>query len=253
MGISMDRILGDVTHFGRNNSPAIWAGLAIAGTMTTAYLTARATVKACRELHETYDVFEERYIRGDDRVEPKDAVKAVWKFYIPPAVSGVLTIVCMVTSVRVGNRRTASITAAAAVAEKAFDEYRNKIVEKFGETKEQRIRDELAEEKILRNPPKDIIVTGSGEVLCCELFTGRYFKSSMEKLRKAENDINAQILAERYITLNEFYYAVELPITSTSNDVGWDSDRLLELQFTAVLNPDGNPCLAFDYNYIKPV
>jgi hypothetical protein len=121
--------------------------------------------------------------------------------------------------------------------------------------KEQKIRDELAQQRISSNPPtsREVIITGKGEVMCCELFTHRYFRSDMETLRKAQNDLNEKIFHSFYVPLNEFYDLVGLPHTSNSGYLGWDSDKLMELKFSAVMSEDGEPCLAFEYNYTKPL
>ena len=93
----------------------------------------------------------------------------------------------------------------------------------------------------------------AGTVLCHESYTGRYFECDMETLRKAENEINSRIVKHDRASLNDLYYILGLGATSYSDNVGWDSARLLELEFSTVLSQDGKPCLAFDYNYTKPV
>ncbi len=98
-----------------------------------------------------------------------------------------------------------------------------------------------------------MIIVGNGTVLCCELYTNRYFRSDMESLRKAQNDINAMIISDLYVTLDEFYNLIGLPYTSKSSDLGWNFDKLMELQFSTVLSEGGEPCLAFDYNYTKSI
>lgn len=75
----------------------------------------------------------------------------------------------------------------------------------------------------------------------------------MESLRKAENKLNSRLNREMYARLSDFYSLVGLPYTSNSEEIGWDSDKLLELRFTTVLSDDGRPCIAFDYNYTKPM
>ena len=75
----------------------------------------------------------------------------------------------------------------------------------------------------------------------------------METLRRAENQLNKLIVNDLYVTLDEFYDILGLPGTSVSQSVGWNSDRLMELQFSTVISEDGEPCLAFDYNYVKPI
>jgi hypothetical protein len=226
----------------KSNSPVILAGLGISGVVTTAYLAARAGHAHARRMSE-----EAPYL------SIKEEAAIVWPLYIPAGVSGAVTVGCVVAACRVGSRRAAALTAAYSISEKAFAEYKDKVIEKYGEKKEEQIRDEIAQDRINKNPPEGVVVVGSGSVLCCELYTGRYFMSDMESLRKAQNDINAKIMRDLYVTLSEFYYNVGLPDTSYSSNMGWDSDVLMELQFSTVMSEDNRPCIAFEYNYVKPL
>lgn len=222
--------------------------IGVSGTLVTAYLTGKASFEASRIIHS-----EDAPVLPDDRKEKaKIVVPMVWKLYIPAGVSAGLTIASILGALRVQSRRSAAITAAYSLSEKAFAEYKEKVVEQLGTKKEQKIRDEIAQDRVNNNPPgKELMIAGSGEVLCCELYTNRYFHSDMESLRKAQNDINAKLFREMYATLNDFYYLVGLSPTSESGNYGWESDKQMELYFSAVLSDDNRPCMTFEYNYIK--
>lgn len=215
--------------------------LGVSGTITTAYLAAQAGMK------------HERIIARTPKAPWQEDAKLVWKLYIPPAVSAAVTIGCIIGAAKVSARRTAAITAAYSIGEKAFTEYKEKVIEKIGENKERAVRDEIAQERVEKNPPQSVIVAGSGSVLCFEMYTGRYFTSDMETLRKAQNDINAKLMNNMYATLSDFYYFIDLPYTSYSSDMGWETGRLMELQFSTTMSEDSRPCLAFEYNYLKPL
>jgi hypothetical protein len=153
-----------------------------------------------------------------------------------------------------GANRTAAAVAAYSLTERAFTEYKEKVVEQIGKNKEQKVRDDLAQDQVSKGPPStEVVMLGKGEVLCCELHTHRYFRSDMETLRKAENKINHLINSDVYVTLDEFYDILGLNYTSHSAYWGWNSDKLMELKFSTVLSENGEPCLAFDYNYVSPI
>lgn len=235
----------------KSNAPEILTALGVTGVVTTSYLVGKASFKAAKILEE------EQASDAWGHVNTKEQVirqtKLTWKCYIPAGVSGVVTIACIIGSSKANGRRTAAAVTAYSLTERAYSEYKEKVVEQLGKNKEQKIRDEIAQDTVTKNPPsKEVIVLGGGQVLCCELWTHRYFKSDMESLRKAENDINAMIVNTFYVTLDEFYDLLNLPHTSSSDKMGWDSDKLLELQFSSVISEDGEPCLAFDYNYLRP-
>lgn len=232
----------------KEHSPLILSAIAGVGTLMTAYLAAKASFEAARVL----DKWEEDNGISDDAKERlMDRTKVVWKLYIPTAVSATSTIICIVAANRVEASKTLAAQTAFTVSQQLYSEYRDKVVEQFGANKDQSIRDSIAQERVLKEPPpaSDILISGPGNVLCCEQFTGRYFTSDMETLRKAQNDLNSRLLSQDYATLYDFYYMIGLGATSYSEQLGWKSDKLMELQFSTVLTDDGRPCLSFDYNY----
>ena len=225
-----------------DNSPVILTVLGVTGALTTAYLTGRASFKAARIIDEYY----EPMIDGD-RISTKEAMKLVWKLYIPAVGTGVLTVAAIVGANKIGTRRAAALAAAYSISQKAFEEYREKIIEKIGEKKEQAARDEIAQDRVNTKPPGDVIFAGEGSVLCFEAYTGRYFLSDMETLRKAQNDINAQLLHDGYASLSDLYDMVDIPHTSVSDEMGWTSDHPLEMKFSAVLTPKSVPCISMAF------
>lgn len=253
IGSFIFKIKGQTQHLIHTNTPAILTALGISGTISTAYLAGKASYKAALVIFEYEDslLFDDRSVQQ----KIKDRAPIVWRLYIPTGISGVATITCIVAATKVGSRRTAAVAAAYSITEKAFEEYREKVTETIGENREKTVRDKLAQGKVDKNPPseKQLLLAGPGNVLCCELFTGRYFNSDMESLRKAQNNINAKLLRELYASLSDFYYMLGVPYTSNSSDIGWTSDRLMELYFSTVLTEDGRPCITIEYNYTKPL
>jgi Family of unknown function (DUF6353) len=242
--------LGEFSNLFRRNvkehSPLILSTMAGVGTLGTTYLAIKATFQAAKLI----DRYEELEGVSDDRKERfMDRTKLVWKLYIPTGTSAFGTIVCIVGANRLGTRKTMAAQAALTVTQQVYSDYRDKVIEEFGARKDQSIRDTLAEERVKNNPPKTDIVIASGNVLCCELFTGRYFSCDMETLRKSENLLNKKILTHDYATMDDFYYMIGIKPTTSSGEIGWNNSRIMELQFTSVLTEDGRPCLAFDYNY----
>lgn len=243
-------IVGRTTKLISDNSPIILTSLGVVGTVTTAYLTGKATFKYMKDLGE------EGYYDRDYKfaVSPREHIERAWKFYIPAAGSAVVTIAFIIASNRVAGGRAAALAAGYAISERAFAEYRDKVVQRIGNRKELSYRDEIAQERVNRNPPpEDLILLEDGlSVLCCDMFTGRYFLCDMETLRKAENDINFEVNNNYYASLTDFYEAIGIPKTSMSDDFGWNSDKLLELSFSTALTPSGKPCLTFDFK-VMPI
>lgn len=244
--MSISTLLTNALKLIKSNSPEILTALGVAGVVTTSVLASKAGAEATKRL----DPFVE-----SGKMPKKEKFKIVWTAYIPPVISGAATIGCIVGSSRASSRRTAAAVTAYSLSQQAFTEYKEKVVEQLGKGKDRKVRDELAQDHVTNNPPgsREVIVTGKGHILCCELFTHRYFRSDMETIRRAENDINYMVNNSIFVYLDEFYDLIGLPATDISNNIGWDSDKLLELQFTTTMSEDGEPCLAFSYNYTKPL
>ena len=231
-----------------NNSPNLLSGIAVTTSVATAFLAGKASFAASAEIRH------EALTRELTQVEPeplttKDKIMMVWPHYIPAAVTGTTTIVCIIAANRIGNRRAAAMAAAYAMSREAFAEYKEKVVEKLGESKEQKLRDEIVQDQVDRNPVRnnEVYITNNGEVMCYDTITGRYFKSNVESLRKAENDINRQIIHDMYASATDFYSLIGLPSTPYSNEVGWNHEYPFELKFSTVLSEDNIPCIAINY------
>ena len=93
------------------------------------------------------------------------------------------------------------------------------------------------------------VITGKGEVLCYDAISGRYFKSDVDKIRKAENILNKKLMNDMYCSLNDFYDLVGLPFTQLGFELGWNvNDSLVEIEFSTQLSEDDIPCVVVDYS-----
>lgn len=234
-----------------DNAPTLLTAVGVVGTVTTAVLTGKATYKATLVL---LDDEIERAKTDAAPIEPKEIVKMVWPVYIPAVAVGTTTIGCILMSNRIGTRRAAAMAAAYSLSEKTFSEYRDKVVERLGAKDEQAVRDELAQQRADANPASEakIYVTDTNEALFLEALSGRYFRSSVEKIRKAQNDINHEIVGGFYAPLSKFYSKIGLPNTSISDELGWNATDLLEVQFSAIITDDGQPAIEIMYE-VDPI
>lgn len=234
-----------------DNSPSILTGVAVAGVVSTAALASKASIGAHKNIEE--DKSTQVVLYGENITVPvRYWVERNWKLYIPTVLVGGATIACIIGANSVNTRRNAALASLYSLTEVASREYKDKVVQLLGEKKEQTLRDELAQETVENNPVSEnkVYYTGSGDVLCYETMSGRYFHSDMETLRKAQNDINAKILNEMYASQNDFNRLIGLPATGYGEQVGWNTDKMLELQFSSVLSEDGKPCLAIGYSNV---
>lgn len=227
------------------HSPEILTGIGIVGMISTTVMAVKATPKALILIEEKKK--EEQL----DGLTPIETVKTTWKCYVPAAVTGTLATACLIGASSVNSKRNAALATAYTLTETAFKEYKEKVVETIGEKKEQTIKDKVAKEHIDKHPVnnKEIIITGRGDVLCCDAISKRYFRSDIEKIRKAVNDINYRLNVEMYISLNDFYYEIGLDPTGIGDDIGWNiNNGLIDVDFSSQLTADGEPCLVISYN-----
>lgn len=245
------------------HSPEILMGIGITGMVTTTVMAVRATPKALmlievekRRLNR--ELLEEAKKSGCEecnqitRLEPVDLIKATWKCYIPAGITGIVSIACLIGASSVNARRNAALATAYTLSETTLRDYQKKVIETIGEKKEQTVRDAVAKEHIERDPVenKEVIFSGRGNTLCYDSISGRYFRSDMDAIKKAENELDARLRNEMYISLNEFYYEIGLePLSVIGDDLGWNIDSgYLDLGFSSQIATDGTPCLVIEYN-----
>lgn len=241
-----------LTMFTRKYSPEILSGLAITGVITTAVLAVRVTPEAMKRI---WHMKEDPVIAGEsDNPAPvtrTEMLKETWTLYIPAALSAAGTIACIAGASRIGSRRNTALVAGMALADRAFQEYKEEVKEVLGERKETAVRDRIAEKRIEENPPgSQVIITGAGPQLCYDTLTDRYFQGDIEKIRRAENDINRAIIHDMYASQNDFYALIGLDDCVAGEELGWNMEHYLKLVFTSKLSKEGIPCLAIGYEFL---
>ncbi len=237
-----------------DNSPLILTGIGAAGVVTTAVLGVKAGFKArdlidAAEFHQ--NLHGDRIMGSRTKLSNKERAKLTWMCYIPPATSAVLTCGAIVGASAIGTKRMAALAAAYSLSEKAFDEYRDAVVEKLGPKKEGDIRDDTAQNRMNKSPlgDREIIIMGD-EFICQDGLSGRYFKNSHEGIKFAINKINHQINTQNYASLADFYNEIGLSATQESHEVGWNIDKLLDVHITTCLTDKGEPALALEYRVV---
>lgn len=233
-----------------DNSPAILTAIGVSGLVATAYLTGKASFKAAEII--SYDVGANPKWADEDP-KTKDLFDLVWKLYIPAFGVGSMSVVAIVFANRIGTRRTAAMTAAYAITERAYSEYKDKVVETIGVNKEKKVRDEVAQDRV-NALPKDqtIIVTGGGDQIFMDAYSGRTFMSTMEDVKQAQNKLNHEVLNQGYASLSDLYAHIGLSPTRFSDDVGWNSDKLMDMTFHTTFTDDMKSCVVVDFN-VAPV
>ena len=228
------------------HAPEILTGIGVAGMVTTTILAVKATPKACLLINDR------KYELEVEKLSATELVKTTWKCYIPAAMTCGASIACLVGASSVNCKRNAVLATAYKLSEAALSEYKDAVIETIGEKKEQSVRDKVAEERLKKNPvsKSEVIVTGNGTTLCYDPVGNSYFKSNIQQIESAKNKLNARMLSENYVSLNDFYDELGIGPTKLGDDLGWDiyKDGLVEIAFSSQLAEDGTPCLVIDYS-----
>lgn len=245
-----------VTQFFKTNAPAILTASACVGTVATAILTAKSTTLAIERIAD----YCEDNLRSPEDLTWREKFTVSYRVYIPPAITAVATLVSIVAANRIQYSRGAAFALAYTGSEAAFKRYREAVADVVKPKDREKIKARVAE-KSLSEASKPVsgtvFVASSGDVLCYDVFSGRYFKSDIETIRRVENNINSQLNLECYASLNEFYNGLGIPPIAAGDLVGWDEPNSLSIEFGSQLTEKGEPVLTVDFlvspkeNYFK--
>ena len=235
--------------------PEILMGMGISGMIFSTVWAIKATKKATRILDN------KKVELNKEKLSAKEIFVEVWRLYLPVVVSSVISVPCIIAGNRVSNKRTAAIAAAYTLSETALQTYQDKTRELVGEKKEKDIHEAASKENVGKTySGSNVILTGDGDSLFFEPLSGRYFKSSWNKILKAANELNAEAVSGIFgeITLTDWFSKLGLNKTEVSGTTGWtlkDGVKgLIEIQIDSSLTPDDIPCGSIYYkNRPKPL
>ena len=177
------------SRFLKKNGGTILAVAASVGVIATAIETGRATTKAKHllavdEALRTYNEDEQGIV--EEPPTKKEIVQTCWKAYVPAVILGGSTIACILGSNALNKKQIASLTAGYMVLGKAYQEYRQKVIENFGIEKEAEIHDQIKEEKL----PEVREKMEEEKLLCYEPISKRYFHATEIELTDAFYNAN---------------------------------------------------------------
>lgn len=243
-------------QFIKANAPTIFTATACIGTVATAVLTAKSTTLAIEQIAD----YCEDNLRSPEDLTWREKFAISYRVYIPPAITAVATLVSIVAANRIQYSRGAAFALAYTGSEAAFKRYREAVADVVKPKDLEKVKARVAEKSLSEaDKPHSgtILIASSGDVLCYDIFSGRYFKSDIETIRRVENNINGQLNLECYASLNEFYNGLGIPPIAAGELVGWSEPNSLSVEFGSQLTEKGEPVLTVDFlvypkeNYFK--
>lgn len=240
------------------HSPEILMGVGVVGVVTGTVMACRATLKLndiLEEAQETRDKIKEVASNPnyEDKYTEEDAKKdltinyvqtgvKVAKLYAPAVAVGVAGVGCVLASHDIMKKRNVALSAAYLTVDKSFKEYKQRVVDRFGEEVEKEIRYGIKAEEIVETVTdeegNETTVTETVKTMNPTLYSdyARFFDEAspcwqndpeynLMFLRAQQQYANDLLRAKGRLFLNDVYEMLGIEKTKAGQIVGWVYDR----------------------------
>ena len=240
------------------HSPEILMGVGVVGVVTGTVMACRATLKLndiLEEAQETRDKIKEVASNPnyEDKYTEEDAKKdltinyvqtgvKVAKLYAPAVAVGVAGVGCVLASHDIMKKRNIALSAAYLTVDKSFKEYKQRVVDRFGEEVEKEIRYGIKAEEIVETVTdedgNETTVTETVKTMNPTLYSdyARFFDEAspcwqndpeynLMFLRAQQQYANDLLRAKGRLFLNDVYEMLGIEKTKAGQIVGWVYDR----------------------------
>ena len=180
------------------------------GVVATSVLAVKATPKAVKLL-------EKAEKEKGEKLTVVETVKTAGPAYIPAAVVGISTIACIFGANALNKRQQASLISAYAFLDSSYKEYRKKVNDIYGEDADETVNKEIAKDKYEETD----ISKEDNKQLFYDMFSRRYFNSTIEDIQRAEFKVNRKITKDGWAMLNDFYIDAGLEPMPSGEEFGW--------------------------------
>ena len=237
----MKPIVPAVEAFAANHWKALMIGGIVSTNVATAVVSGVCTHKA------DVDIFEKENLEGRI-LEPKEKVVIYAKHHIPTALTVAGHAVGVTKSVGYLDGQLHAYKTLTTVAEDTLTIFKEAVADEVSEETMERIKGKVTERQVDKSIPDDGVMffkAREDQNPCIDLLTNQMFCASEAELKAAQNDINAEMLANPYDTwVSENFYLSSLGLKEvpTGWDIGWDLARQGQVEFeigTTIIN--GNP------------
>ena len=258
----MNNVTRKFNRFGlklQKHSPEILVVAGVVGVVTSAVMACKATTKVNDILEEAKDqidkvhrvredetISDEKYSEEDSKkdlaiIYIQTGMKLV-KLYGPAIMLGTLSIASILASNNILRKRNVALAAAYTAVDGSFKEYRQNVVDRFGEELDKELRYNIktteVEETIVQDNGKEKKVKRTVEVVDPNLRHSEYtrcFDETCENwtrdaednyffLRSVQNWANERLKARGHLYLNEVFDMLGMQRTRAGQIVGWVDD-----------------------------
>lgn len=199
----------------KHNSPTILTCVSAVGLLATTVMAVKATPKAIKLL-------DDASCEKGEKLSKTEVVITAAPVYIPTAVMGVSTIVCMFGANALNRKQQASLISAYTMLNTSYKEYKNKVKELYGYEANKEVVSEIAKDHYTNDE-----CSGEKQLFYDE-YSKRYFESTRERVLFAEYHFNRNYALRGYAPLNEFYEFLGVEKIDGGDAVGWSIDDAVE-------------------------
>lgn len=229
-----------MNKFLKKNSSTILTYLGVTGVIFTAITAVKCTPKALTLIEKKKDELEV------EKLTIGETIKATWKCYIPTAFVSLSTITCILGANVLSKRSQAALISAYSLLDRSFKEYKETTNDIYGKDADKKIREAIAKNNYSKLPFK----VSDEKQLFFDMFSDRYFESSLMELYRAEYELNRGYAKFGYCCLNDFYDLIGIDRIEGGYDVGWSMDAsnmfygydCIDFEHELVLLEDGLEC-----------
>ena len=226
----------------QKHSPEILMAAGIAGIIVSTVIACRATTKLDEVMEEHEDAIDD--IKRDAGLLENDYRKELAKVYVTtglkiaklygPAVTlQIASIGCILGSHGIMKKRNVALMAAYKAVEQSFNDYRQRVIEEFGEEKDYDLKHGIQHEKVkVDEDGKKVTKTLNKADPNTISQYARFFDAASKEwqgipeydlmfLKSQQNYMNDLLHARGHVFLNEVYDALGLERSRAGAVVGW--------------------------------
>lgn len=222
--------MNTINNFIKKNSPLIMTMVSSVGVIVTTVLAIKATPKAMQLIKEAEDV------KGD-KLTVVEKIKYGWKPYGYCMISGLSTVICILSINYLNSKKQASIISAYTLLQNTFDQYRNNVQNLYSKDVDQLCLGEIVKAKY---DPR-LSVDGDEECLFFDYTSCRFFKAPFHHVMRAEAKFKDSLISRGHATLNEYYDYLGIEPVSYGYQLGWSD----------IDSCEPYNCKEFDFEYDK--
>lgn len=226
------------------HAPLILLIAGTVGVVSTAVVAARQSSK----IADAYGKGLEEAEEGDSMpVKAAKVARRVAPAVAPVVAVGAGTLACFYGADRIRVLRMDALANAYSLLSSTANSYMEKVEERLTEKDKADVRRDILED--IEMPECDYEAEGTGDTLVYDKVTGRYFKSTIVKIKEAEAEVAKRLNDECIVPLNYFYEVMGLDDCSVIGEaIGWAIDGVqLNLAYRSMLDERNRPCLVLVY------